>query len=425
MVKVPPRYPAPAHPAVWTHAALERMSCGYFAQQNLRGPEHAPYNGRFILGTHHESWDGLLGRGNRLCVLAPRDHGKTAFFDFAYPLWKAKHQPHGRGYIFSGSQDQAVRILGDIKDEIEGNPKLQLLYPVGPTKLWSATSIELSNGHRIYAKGYGTKTRGAHPGWIVCDDVLNDEDAYSEMVRRKKIDYFYTAISGMVTPEGQLIVVGTPFHAEDLYGDLEKNPEYVFARYEALNAKGVPLWPARYDLERLQKKRREIGSVRFTREFLCQPISDDMSLFPASLFQGTPIEQDTVRLGMGAKFWNDLGVTRRFIGVDLAISSSTGADYTVIFVMGLDKYGNRWVLDIIRHKGLGFQQQLSLIKAAGRKYDPDLIFIESNQMQRVFGDELIRTTSLPIRKFTTTGVGGVAHNRRLPTRNTTTANKNS
>jgi hypothetical protein len=42
-----------------------------------------------------------------------------------------------------------------------------------------------------------------------------------------------------------------------------------------------------------------------------------------------------------------------------------------------------------------------MINEMGHKYDPALIFLESNQMQRIFGDELIRTTDLPIKQFVT------------------------
>jgi len=52
-------------------------------------------------------------------------------------------------------------------------------------------------------------------------------------------------------------------------------------------------------------------------------------------------------------------------------------------------------------KGLSYQDQLSLINEVGKLYDPGLIFLESNQMQRIFGDELIRTTDLPIKQFVT------------------------
>lgn len=404
--------------------ALMRCSCAFYAHEQLRGPQSKPYNGRFLVSHHHEEWDELISTKRRVAILAPRDHGKTYLCSFAFPLWKAEHVPNGRGYVFSATQDQAVRILADIKDELEDNPRLRHLLPT-KREVWSKTSIKLANGHRIYARGYGTKIRGAHPDWIVVDDGLNDEDAYSELVRNKHIDYFYTAISNMVVPTGQIIVVGTPFHATDLYGDLERNPEYVFRRYPAVDAGGKALWPARYDADTLARKRREIGSVRFTREFLCQPVSDDMSIFPERLFRGEPQEQYAAKLGLPASYWNQHGVTRRFIGVDLALSTTTSADYMVVFVLGLDAMGNRWVIDIIRKQGLPFQQQLSLIQATGRRYDADLIYIESNQMQRVFGDELIRTTDLPIRKFTTTGTGRSTSSRAIPSGNTTSANKNS
>lgn len=365
----------------------------------------------------------------------------TYFFDFAYPIWKAVFTPNGKGYIFSATAPQAARILEDIKTEIESNPKLQWLLPRGQNKKWSSTSITLANGHKIYARGYGTKVRGAHPDWIVVDDGLNDEDAYSEIVRQKNIDYFYTAITNMIVPGGQIIVVGTPFHAADLYADLAKNKRYCFRRFPAVSKEGTALWPTRYCatdaiqealakrgiiVTSLESKKIEIGSIRFTREFLCEPISDEMSLFPEKLFRGADVEIFTAKLGMPRRFWKQHGIKTIYVGVDFALSSSTSADYTAVFVLGVDKYGNRWVIDIQQHRGLSYQQQLSLINAVGKKYKPDVIYLEANQMQRIFGDELIRLSDLPIQKFITTGSGSAkARRKKVPGSNTVTQNKNS
>jgi hypothetical protein len=192
----------------------------------------------------------------------------------------------------------------------------------------------------------------------------------------------------------------TPFHGEDLYGDLSKNSQYEHQKFPAIREDGTALWPERYDLKRLAAKREEIGSIRFTREFLAEPIADDMSLFPGSLFRGEPTEQPTLTLGMPYKFWKDMGV-QIFMGVDFAMSSTVQADYTVIFTMGLDSQGNRWIIDIQRERGMAYQDQLSLINKIGKQYQAGLIFLESNQMQRIFGDELIRTTDLPVKKFVT------------------------
>jgi len=383
---------------------LVRASCITFAQEILTGPPEFPYNGHFIAGQHHVEWSDLLNEYKRLCVLAPRDHSKTFFFDFAYPIWKAICQPIGSGFIFSATQDQAIRILGDIKSELESNPKLQYLVPdtsMRKGKQWSSSAIQLNNGHKIYARGFGTKVRGAHPNWIVVDDALNDETAYSEVVRKKQIEYFYTAISNMIVPGGQLLVVGTPFHMTDLYGDLSNNEGYEFRKYQALQGPDeTPLWPARYNKQTLLTKKKEIGELRFSREFQVNPISDDASLFPSFLFKGEPTEVYTLTLGMPKEVYDRLGVTI-YMGVDFAMSSTAQADYTVIWVMGVDKWGNRWIVDIIRGKGLPYQEQLSMINEMGHKYDPALIFLEANQMQRIFGDELIRTTDLPIKKFVT------------------------
>lgn len=391
------------HDVPWDEATMRMIeaSPAFMAQELLSGPSEAPYNGRFLVSEHHEEWDAIVTESNRVCVLAPRDHSKTFFFDFAVPIWKAITQPRGIGFIFSATQPQAERILGDIKAELESNPKLQWLVPKNKIgNKWSGTHIRLANGHRIYARGFGTKVRGAHPTWIVVDDGLNDETAYSETQRKKQIDYFYTAITNMIVPTGQIIVVGTPFHQSDLYGDLEKNPQYTFKRYQAIKADGKALWPDRYNIKSLEAKKAEIGSIRFTREFQCEPVGDDMSLFPKSLFRGEPTEQHTLTLGLPAKHWDKLGVTR-YMGVDFALSSSVQADFTVVWTMGVDKFGNRWVIDIQREKGLPYHEQQKLIKDVAKKYKPALIFLEANQMQRIFGDELIRKTDLPIKKFVT------------------------
>jgi hypothetical protein len=226
--------------------------------------------------------------------------------------------------------------------------------------------------------------------WLRVQEVQDDEDF--------TVDFVLGGDHSFVT--NGIVSHNTPFHTDDLYGDLAKNPQYEFRRYQAIKPDGKALWPERYSAKRLADKRSEIGSIRFTREFQCEPVADDMSLFPGHLFKGDPIEQPTITLGMPLEFWSKLGV-QVFVGVDFAMSSSVQADYTVIFVLGLDKLGNRWIIAIQRERGMGYQEQLSLINTIGKKYRASLLYLEANQMQRIFGDELIRTTDLPVKQFVT------------------------
>lgn len=377
-----------------------------FASEYLRGPPEAPYNGRFFVAQHHQEWSDLINKHKQLCINAARDSGKSYFYTLAYPIWQAERHPNRRGFILSGSQPQAERILLDIQNEIENNPNLKHLLPENRDRtMWSTKQMRLANGHEIYARGYGTKVRGAHPVWLVVDDGLNDEDAYSERVREKNINYFYSALRNMVVPGGQTIVIGTPYHQADLYAALSKNKQWHFARYPAIidyNTKHErAMWPERYPLEALYKRREEIGNIRFAREMLCLPVADDMSLFPSHFFKGE-VELHHTKLGMPLEDWKHKGLKAIFVGVDFALSANVGADYTVIWTMGVDEKGTRWIIDIQREHGMSFNEQKQLIVDTAKKYKPALVYLESNQSQRIFGDELIRETDLPVKHFHTT-----------------------
>lgn len=387
-------------------AEMQRSSVAYFAARNLSGPPEAPYNGRFIVGDHHLEWDELAGE-ERVCVLAPRDHGKSFFWNKAFPIWKAAYGKPGQiGYVFSVNQDKANEMLQILVEELTSNPRLSWLTPVDWERRWSKRRIRLTTGVEIRARGFGVKVRGGHPHWIINDDILSDENIYSETIRSKAIDYYLSAITNMVIPGGQIVTVGTPMHQADLYAHLRDAGIYRMWEKPAINAAtGKALWPGRYNEALLARKKQEIGSVRFTREFLVRPMSDDMSLFPSHLFDGEPFRQRTTKMGMPLAYWRALGIRGFYIGVDIALSAETGADYFVIFVLGKDNDGNRWIVDIYRAKGLAFARQLDLIVEYSHRYEANLVFVEANQAQRVWGDELIRTTDIPIKKFTTIGKG--------------------
>jgi len=398
---------APGADPLWAECDREllRSSCSYFAHHVLSGPKGAPYHGRFLIGEHHLEWDDLASAHNRVCLMAARDHGKSFYWTLAYPIWKAGYvTPGSVGMIFSATQPQAERLMGMIKSELLSNPKLAHLVPYSGDRHWSAKRIRLRNGSVIVAAGFGVRTRGAHPDYVVADDVLNDDDIYSETIRQRNIDYFLSAIAGMVHRSKQLVVVGTPFHQSDLYQSLRGTGQYEYREYPAIKA-GIPLWPARYSLDDLQAKRAELKSeARFAREFLCKPLSDEASLFPARLFEAPGVRQP-YRLGMPGAYWTAKRCSL-YTGVDIALSAEVGADYFVIFTIAVDPFGNYWLANMRRHRGKSFSAQIEMIKEEYLLMQPDMVYIEANQAQRVWTDELVRTTNIPVTRFFTTGVGG-------------------
>lgn len=397
---------APELEPMWgaAHDGMIKGSLAYFFADVIRGPKDHPYNGRSLVGWHHIEWDEIVGSHERFLVEAARDHGKSHFFSLAYPIWMGGYVAPGElGYIFSATQRLAEALLALVVEELLNNPKLAHLVPTTRDRFWTKSEIRLRTGSVIRARGMGVKVRGGHPRWIMVDDGLSDEDIYSETIRNRNIDYFKSAITNMIVPGGQIGVVGTPMHYGDLYGALKDTGEYHCRKYPAIDKDGRILFPERYSKERLERRKRELNSPsKFAREFLCQPLTDEASLFPSTLFNGPDVRLP-YRLGLPASYWEERGCLR-YTGVDFAMSSSASADWTVIFTVAVDARGNRWLANMRRGKGWGFQRQLDEIKDEYTLMRPEIIHAEANQMQRIFTDEIVRETDLPIRKFYTAGV---------------------
>jgi hypothetical protein len=398
-------------------ALYEQMlaqSLAFWCSEMMRGPDEEPFHGKFVIARHHIEIDEAIRKSKRVLVEAARGHGKSELCSVGYPIWKAdRNLPGGLVYIFSGSQTLAEERLDETKKQLERNPKMSHLLPSeqdrkdGRKYTWNQREINLvSHGRKttIRARGCGVRVRGGHPHAIVCDDLLDDDCLYSETRRRKAAEYFFSVPTNMINPVmGQMIVIGTPFTQDDLYSKIKKTGEYVCLSFPARDkATGKPLFPERYSAAALKKKEQEIGPARFSREFLVMPVTDLSSLFPSHLFDGTDIRLPYV-LGLPHSYWAERGCTL-FSGVDIAMSAEVGADYFVIFTIAVDPQGVRWIANITREKGVGFDRQLQYLEEEYALMRPDCMYIEANQAQRFVPQEMIRKTSVPIRYFFTSGV---------------------
>lgn len=368
---------------------------------------------QFDLNWHHLEWGDMIQRYDKNNIIAARDHGKSYYFSNAYLAWKLyRYRPNigftrprkdlllsKRGFLFSFSQQQAVDLLDILKSTIEESDSLrQVLFP-GKGDGWAKTDITCKNGARITTKGFGSSVRGAHPGYIVIDDGLKDNVIYSSVQRKKSIDYFHAVIMNMIVPGGQTTVVGTPFHANDLYGDLKTKINWNVREYPAIFPNGTILWRERWDFRGLMDKRETQGNMIFSRENLCRPVTNESSIFPQDIIERAYIRMDEfsfVHSRSAFKMKFDRVVT----GVDFSISSSIGADYTVIITAGIDDNDNMWLMNITRFKGKTFAEQLSMLKSINQAFQPDIMVMENNVFQQIFVQESERA-GLPVQGHTT------------------------
>lgn len=366
----------------------------------------------FQLGWHHLEWGDLVHRYNKLCVEAARDHGKSFYFSNAYAVWRLyqyskpkkmiynkrpSKSNSNRGYLFSFSLQQSVDLMEILKGTIEGNDILrERLFPDSRNSgAWASTNIVCKNGARLTCKGFGSSVRGAHPYWIVVDDGLKDNVIYSQLQRQKSIDYFHSVIMNMLVPGGQIIVVGTPFHASDLYGDLKSKSKaatgsdngWFVIEYPAIFPDGRILWPARWGFNDLMEKKATQGNIIFSRENLCRPITNESSIFPLKILERSLLRMENYTLVRNRDDF-PMKFNKVVVGCDFAISGNVGADYAVFTVWGVDdETGERWLLYFYREKGKTFHEQMQVLRGINVRFRPDTFVMEQNVMQQIFVQE--------------------------------------
>lgn len=354
----------------------------------------------FQMSWHHIEWGDLVHHHNKLCIEAARDHGKSYYFSNAYLIWqlyrysKPKIQQYSRrpsksnsnrGFLFSFSLQQAVDLIEILKGTIEGNDELRerLMPANNKDGAWASTNIVCKNGARLTGKGFGSSVRGAHPYYIVVDDGLKDNVIYSQLQRQKSIDYFHSVIMNMLVPGGQIIVVGTPFHANDLYGDLKSKKGWFVIEYPAIFPDGRILWPQRWNFRDLIDKKNTQGNIIFSRENLCRPIVSDSSIFPLDILKRSLVRMENYTLVRNRDDF-PMKFHKVVTGSDFSISSSVGADFYCYATFGVDEENSMWLLDLQLGKGKKYDEQLQILRGIHARFHPDVMVFESNVFQMIF-----------------------------------------
>jgi hypothetical protein len=223
---------------------------------------------------HYEEWYSLIDSNDRIKIECARGHGKSWFISLAYPLWRVI-----RGkceiIIVSYSEDQAKRLIRDIRITVESNPLLEAIRP-STEEIWGTDMISFRNGSIIKGLGFGTSARGPHPDAIIVDDPLKD---LGGMTTEDQERAYFGVITGMAMEKTKIITVGTPVKFDDLLTKIDTNPVYTCRKYPCYKSDGEPLFPQLWSKEALKRKRLEMGSIQFAREYLLERVDPETQPF--------------------------------------------------------------------------------------------------------------------------------------------------
>ena len=349
-------------------------------------------------------------------IEAPREHAKSSIFTVTYPTWEIGRNPNVRIVIASNVQTVSESFVREITGVIENSERYHRIFgylkPANRMNKWNEREIIVKRGNlrlkdpTVSATSIGGAVISKRADIIICDDIITFENARTESQRQKVRDWFWNVLYPVLSPGGRLIVVGTAWYTTDFYQELLANKVFSVRKvYDSFvdEAAGKTLWPAKYPMTELRKRKRLMGSVAFNRSYRNIVTSPEDSPFREQWLEAA-IERGKDRKLVRTIDYSgwDLGKLTIAVGVDLAISKREGSDYTAMGVLGMTRDGMKIPLYAIRLRLSPAQQRRAIIELYER-YGPEIVIVESNAYQAALQQDMADQTDLPIRGYTTGG----------------------
>lgn len=382
-----------------------------------------------VLGQVHTDlirwWNREDAKTHQLCLL-PRDHQKSAMAAYRV-AWELTKNPALRILYISSTAKLAIKQLKFIKDILTCDayryywPDMVNLLESDREK-WTETEIAVDHPARkkenvrdpsIFTAGLTTNIVGMHCDISVLDDVVVADTAYSEE-GREKVRTAVSYLASIAGADSKTWVVGTRYHPNDLYDDLQgmvyelfdENgnitlSEHLYEVYERKvedrgDGTGQYLWPRQrrvsdgkwygFNQEVLAKKKAQYSDIgHFRAQYYNDPNDYETATITNDYFQ----YYSTTNLTRERNTWylnnRRLNV---FAAIDFAFSLAKGADFSCIVVCGIDANHNIYVLDVDRFKSNKISEYYERIFRMYNKWGFRKIRAEVTVAQQVIVEDL-------------------------------------
>lgn len=384
--------------------ALARQDMATFAAFVLKAESNgAP----FAMAPMHYDWCDLVEEHDRLVLLAPIESAKSSLITIGRALFELGRDPSKRIVILSNTATQAQTLTRAIGRYIEQSEELREVFPaLRPGTPWAIDSGMLTVARDGTAKDPSVRAVGLHGALtsarvdlLIIDDVVDPENSFTEGGRQKTINWVRTVAFSRLTPKARVILVGQPYHPDDVVHFLERQPGYTARRYSITDDSGQSRWPEVWPLSRIEKARIELGPFDSARMLDVETRADDAS----AVFREDWIRRALDR-GRGKALVPHLYSLppgyRTVTGIDLGIGLTRRHDKTVLTTILVHPSGDREVLAITSGHFTG-PDIVQRIVDTHQRYQSTVI-VETVQAQAYIRDYVRSySSSIPTLDFTT------------------------
>lgn len=273
---------------------------------------------------------------------------KSTICSVMFPAWCWTRDASFR-LICGSYADRLAGHLGNQTKRIIESDKYNTLFPDVNVSREAESLIETSSGGQRVATSTGGSVTGLHGHCIVIDDPIKPDEALSEVRLVRANEWFdhtlmSRAVDAKITP---LILIMQRLHENDPAGHVLARREEVpvrLLRFPAeLDDRPLPRMyrkfyrdglfdPVRLPLQIVRKKEMELGQYAFAGQYRQRPTPLGGGMFRVSAIEERPSALGMVRL---VRYWDKAG-------------TGGGGAWTVGLLMGLDRDGHYWILDVVR-----------------------------------------------------------------------------
>ena len=337
----------------------------------------------------HRRWFRFQLDNDRTMLLAPRGHGKSTLNTVCYAIWKLLRNPNQRILIVSATDTLAANLLEEIRENFEKSAMIERFGDLRG-EIWGKHRIKLKTRTvavkeaSLTAAGIKSTLISGHYDIILFDDLVDEKNAKSEILRQMVKTYFKKELIPCLEPGGEIHGLGTRWHPLELYQDIldlsdrektmkaeegEEIEPYEIIIDGAFQSDGSVLCPEFYSHRELEKRRRELGSKDFNMAY-----QNDVELAKGRVFRPEWITGNYIKFDELPK---EAILTQAY---DLAISKKTTSDYFAsVTVAGTVAPGGKrlfYVVDAFHDRGITFEQQANLIERRYKEFMPERVGIE-------------------------------------------------
>jgi len=285
------------------------------------------------LSDFHKEIAPLLLNNRFILIEWPRGHLKTTMVSEAYTIWRLWRERNTETALVSSALEQSQKTIENIQWRIQDNEFLSELTPKDRNITWNKSQMNTAITHnRVFQKPFNSTSRGTHVDFAVFDDILREENITQEQIKDNFWSIFYPIVQ---TRMGQIILIGTPMTTKDLFADLIELSRLGKGGWKIIKRSAVivdesgnwlkPIWPERFSLEELEIIRDEMGSLRFEREYMCNPLGGGADIFK------------NIRIGKHPELHKPLKTEEYYMGVDIAMQAGPKRDWLVFCILGKDR----------------------------------------------------------------------------------------